>query len=1044
MADYSKIRLHYRNTEEVTDTLNDEDILTYIDMDQHGAYKFFHYIQCGAPQIVHNIKSKCRRDVLNREIVLQFEEEIKQMTDFKTSLEKARTDKHDAECLKTATFISTIVKGIVTATKEVAAAAPTTQVVRPRIVPTWSGQRLERYREEVEKWTEDNKSTELTKYYDLVESLKQNKSEKVKQYVINVLLEKVKEDKTVKRVLELLEEKFKKTTCEKVRNVEKRWIEFGVDGEIEKVVGDWERIMDDMTKLGLMTEIRKYAMSARFIDKLEEAGKIDTTEKYRLRDMIQNNRGEPLLVGGLGNSLLNNMKKELESLRVIENRGEPFVTETKTYWTKTDDTRSRYAGWKKDLERRGYKRSTSHPAFFKNAANSYVREVDSRYARTGLRYDRDKSSSRFGRSKSRSDSVGSASGRRNMTPGKSAGNSSGKEEQNAKNIAEMQKQMKDIQEKVTLLITAGTHLVGEEIVYDIKLIGEDMGKKMIIDSGAPVSLMSREWFERYVIERRVNPEEIYKKKCWRRFRLGKTVYDSKETVSFPVILKTGTGDMMRKTITANLIEMDKAILLCGDETLRSWNTMLDFKEGALYFKDTEKKVYLVRKTHILANLEMVGIVGDDVAVMVVEDEGAMNLKNIREIHQNLNHKGRKQIENAYRNAGKWNTEIRKLINIVVDECKLCRMNKRSSSTPTVALPVAGDFNEILAIDLKVMGDKYILWMVCSFTKFAQGVVIKDKKAETIMNALHLEWCMRMGYPSRGFWCDNGGELEEFVGKLGIEVEFTPSYSPWSNGVNERNHYSCDVAVRKILASETKVSLDEAVKMAAWTHNTNVNIHGQSPLNLVTGKSVIYPGVTDGNMVTESAHDSIRVREIMERHYEIMKTYREAEYSRKLDKAANTRKKGYEDEPVRADDMVFYQHKDGKAWCGPVKVFSVKGNSIFLFANGSMCKVPRCRIQLWRGTGDNEEVADQEKQEEEEKVFEEGEARVQFEEDEDDKEKSKEEVERRVTRSMTEKERDDLRNDSMATFWFQVENNECYDEVAIYAVEIQKEDHKRKK
>ena len=121
-----------------------------------------------------------------------------------------------------------------------------------------------------------------------------------------------------------------------------------------------------------------------------------------------------------------------------------------------------------------------------------------------------------------------------------------------------------------------------------------------------------------------------------------------------------------------------------------------------------------------------------------------------------------------------------------------------------------------------------------------------------------------------------------MSKLGMKVEFTPSYSPWSNGVNERNHYSCDVAMRKIMEADKKIKMDEAVMMAAWTHDTNVNVHGQTPLHLVTGKSVIYPGLTIGNVATEYLYDDEGVRKIMKRHYEVMKNFREAEFSRKLE------------------------------------------------------------------------------------------------------------------------------------------------------------------
>jgi hypothetical protein len=199
-------------------------------------------------------------------------------------------------------------------------------------------------------------------------------------------------------------------------------------------------------------------------------------------------------------------------------------------------------------------------------------------------------------------------------------------------------------------------------------------------------------------------------------------------------------------------------------------------------------------------------------------------------------------------------ETKKLIDDVVEKCEICKRNSRSKSKPSVAIPRASDFNSVVSVDLKAMGEKHILWMICSFTKFMKGLVVKDKTAETILKGLHGSWCMDLGFPTIGFWADNGGEfrnakMEEFVNKLGIKIEFGPSYSPWSNGVNERNHYSCDVIVKKIMEEDKKISLQEAVNMASWTHNTNVNVLGYTPLQLVTSKNVVFPGITTGTPAT---------------------------------------------------------------------------------------------------------------------------------------------------------------------------------------------------
>ena len=90
---------------------------------------------------------------------------------------------------------------------------------------------------------------------------------------------------------------------------------------------------------------------------------------------------------------------------------------------------------------------------------------------------------------------------------------------------------------------------------------------------------------------------------------------------------------------------------------------------------------------------------------------------------------------AYQNAGVLTDGGRRVIKRVIDSCKICKKFKRSSGTPKVALPKPVDFNEIVALDLKQMGKRHILWMICTFTRFIKGVVIKDKEAETIIGAL---------------------------------------------------------------------------------------------------------------------------------------------------------------------------------------------------------------------------------------------------------------------------------------------------------------------
>ena len=64
------------------------------------------------------------------------------------------------------------------------------------------------------------------------------------------------------------------------------------------------------------------------------------------------------------------------------------------------------------------------------------------------------------------------------------------------------------------------------------------------------------------------------------------------------------------------------------------------------------------------------------------------------------------------------------------------------------------------------------------------------------------------------------------------------FSPWSNVINERNHFSVDVIVRKIMNDDAKIVLQNAVNMAIWTYNMNELVSGYTPIQLMTGKSVV--------------------------------------------------------------------------------------------------------------------------------------------------------------------------------------------------------------
>ena len=211
-------------------------------------------------------------------------------------------------------------------------------------------------------------------------------------------------------------------------------------------------------------------------------------------------------------------------------------------------------------------------------------------------------------------------------------------------------------------------------------------------------------------------------------------------------------------------------------------------------KDNRKKLFRMIDTaggHYIIILETrkkstsgFFLVEDDSGTLFVKDEEGdlSSFRSVRKVHEVNHHKGKEQLMAAYRNAGWMSPELSNIIDRVVNDCKVCQKFQRYVARLRVTLPKSTSFNEVVTLDLKEFGSKYVLWMIDSFSRFMVGKLLNNKKADTIIQAIMDTCCMNLGFPSSGFFVDNGGEfmnikLDELTSKLGLMVKFRPAYSP---------------------------------------------------------------------------------------------------------------------------------------------------------------------------------------------------------------------------------------------------------------------------
>ena len=233
-------------------------------------------------------------------------------------------------------------------------------------------------------------------------------------------------------------------------------------------------------------------------------------------------------------------------------------------------------------------------------------------------------------------------------------------------------------------------------------------------------------------------------------------------------------------------------------------------------------------------------------------------KEVLKLHKYFAHRsGQKLWENLFLPAGRLKGKKRMILELL-RKCEICNRHRKTPGRPKVGLPMSKDVNEVVSMDLKILkksGKKEIgiLYLHDEFSKLIRGQVINDKNKDTIIKAIENKWIIGggigPGQPSRGFFTDNGGEflnedLIDFASSMNITIKMTAASSPWSNGSCERAHATVDRIVDKIIEDDPKIGLQRAVDWACFIKNTEFNKTGFSPLQLFSGKSPAFPGLSD--------------------------------------------------------------------------------------------------------------------------------------------------------------------------------------------------------
>ena len=329
----------------------------------------------------------------------------------------------------------------------------------------------------------------------------------------------------------------------------------------------------------------------------------------------------------------------------------------------------------------------------------------------------------------------------------------------------------------------------------------------------------------------------------------------------------------------------------------------------------------------------------------------LNRSDLLKLHQKFGH--RSSLWENIRHSSFVLPMHKKVLEDIQLKCKICNTFAKAPPKNKFSFLKSLDFNECVSIDLKdaVNFNLFILFIVDEFSKLIKGKVVNKKDANTIMQAFSDTWIIGNGLGPGIPACimaDNGKEfdneiLSEFGNKLGIKLSFIACYSPFQNGVCERNHATVDILWEKLMADDPSLSLQQAVDLACYSKNLEINKTGFSPFQLAFGRN---PRVVSNFDLTpvmmETNFDSERARSLIANVDNARRSYRQIEVDQKIKRMQSERLRAWNNFILSQGQHVWFKNRKDLWRQG--RIISIEGQVIHISSEGSILKIPKCNVK----------------------------------------------------------------------------------------------------
>jgi len=275
----------------------------------------------------------------------------------------------------------------------------------------------------------------------------------------------------------------------------------------------------------------------------------------------------------------------------------------------------------------------------------------------------------------------------------------------------------------------------------------------------------------------------------------------------------------------------------------------------------------------------------------------------------------------------------------------------------VGLDLAGPF------PLTAQGNKYILNIICWFTKYVVSVAIPDAKARTIAREFLKNCYLKFGgcteLISDNATAFNSEFFKEFCALLYINKTYATPYWSQGNAITERSFRTFNNILAKYVTKETP-DFDEFLEFASFCYNTSCHTStGESPFFLVFGRDPIF---CIDQILDSRVHNHIAVSEDDEFKVKLVTTLKEAwRITAEANREAQEKMKTQYDKlqrklEVKVGDRVLLRNYTGQKgtskklhlpWRGIYRVIEIEGVHVTI----TSCVSPQTNPKRGRNAGE---------------------------------------------------------------------------------------------